>query len=142
MRGPFFDLEPTSRSLMLSQAGPCGAWALTVRSCHFRALGPWSCRKKVRGKRGTSRRCPLIIFGAGGALQWSLNVANGLPRWHGAQLALDATFVSPVTETRSRGDTQPQPGGAIDNAAQRNPGQSVPTRVFELPAQAAAFGVG
>ena len=47
-------------------------------------------------------------------------VANGLPLWHGAQLALDATIVSPVTRSgdpHPRADTQP--GWAVDNAARR-----------------------
>ena len=47
-------------------------------------------------------------------------VANGLPLWHGSQLALDATIVSPVTrsgEAHPRADTQP--GWAANNAARR-----------------------
>jgi hypothetical protein len=47
-------------------------------------------------------------------------VANGLPLWHGAQLAIDATIVSPVT---GRGEAQAgaaeHPGRALANAAQR-----------------------
>ena len=30
-------------------------------------------------------------------------VANGLPLWHGSQLALDATIVSPVTRSGTAG---------------------------------------
>ena len=47
-------------------------------------------------------------------------VANGLPLWHGSQLALDATTVSPVTrsgEPHPRADTQP--GWAANNATWR-----------------------
>ena len=47
-------------------------------------------------------------------------VANGLPLWHGSQLALDATIVSPVTRS---GEADPrahtQPGWAANNAARR-----------------------
>ena len=47
-------------------------------------------------------------------------VCNGLPLWHGAQLAVDATLVSPLTRD---GQPQPaadaQPGVALARAAQR-----------------------
>jgi len=47
-------------------------------------------------------------------------VANGLPLWHGSQLALDATIVSPLTR---RGEAHPradiQPGCAVSAAAWR-----------------------
>ena len=59
-------------------------------------------------------------------------VANGLPSWHGSQLALDATIVSPVTrsgEAHPRADTQP--GWAANNAARRKRRDTYPelTRV-------------
>ena len=47
-------------------------------------------------------------------------VANGLPLWHGSQLALDATIVSPLTrlgEAHPRADVQP--GCAVTAAAHR-----------------------
>ena len=47
-------------------------------------------------------------------------VANGLPLWHGAQLAVDATLVSPVTragEPQTRADVEP--GRAVSRAAER-----------------------
>ena len=47
-------------------------------------------------------------------------VANGLPLWHGAQLAVDATSVSPVTRTgepQTRADVEP--GRAVSSAAER-----------------------
>ena len=47
-------------------------------------------------------------------------VANGLPLWHGAQLAVDATLVSPVTragELQTRADVEP--GLAVSSAAER-----------------------
>lgn len=40
-------------------------------------------------------------------------VANGLPLWHGAQLAVDATLVSPI-----RRDGRPQPRAAQEDEAQ------------------------
>ena len=47
-------------------------------------------------------------------------VANGLPLWHGAQLALDATLVSPLTragEPHPRADVEP--GHCVAAAARR-----------------------
>ena len=47
-------------------------------------------------------------------------VANGLPLWHGAQLAVDATLVSLVTragEPQTRTDVEP--GRAVSSAAER-----------------------
>ena len=47
-------------------------------------------------------------------------VANGLPLWHGAQLAVDATLVFPVTragEPQTRADVEP--GRAVSSAAER-----------------------
>ena len=50
----------------------------------------------------------------------SIKVAHGLPLWHGAQLALDDTIVSPVTRA---GEPQPgadtRPGTAVHAAARR-----------------------
>ena len=46
-------------------------------------------------------------------------VANGLPLWHGAQLAVDATLVSPVMragEPQTRADVEP--GRAVSSAAE------------------------
>ena len=47
-------------------------------------------------------------------------VANGLPLWHGAQLAIDATIVSPVTRTGSvRPGADTRPAAAVQDAARR-----------------------
>ena len=54
-------------------------------------------------------------------------VANGLPLWHGSQLALDATIVSPLTrlgEAHPRADVQP--GCAVIAAARRKRHQTYP----------------
>ena len=47
-------------------------------------------------------------------------VANGLPLWHGSQLAVDATIVSPFTrQGRAHPRAHVQPGSAINAAARR-----------------------
>ena len=55
-------------------------------------------------------------------------VAHGLPLWHGAQLALDATIVSPVTRA---GEPQPgadtRPGAAVHAAARRKRDKLTPS---------------
>ena len=54
-------------------------------------------------------------------------VANGLPLWHGSQLAVDATIVSPLTrlgEAHPRADVQP--GCAVTNAARHKRHQTYP----------------
>ena len=57
-------------------------------------------------------------------------VANGLSLWHGAQQAVDATIVSPVTRA---GDAQPgadvHPGRAVAAAARRKRHQTYPELV-------------
>ena len=54
-------------------------------------------------------------------------VANGLPLWHGSQLAIDATIVSPLTRF---GDAHPRadvdPGCALAAAARRKRHQTYP----------------
>ena len=54
-------------------------------------------------------------------------VANGLPLWHGSQLAVDATIVSPLTrqgQAHPRADVQP--GSAVDAAARRKRNNTYP----------------
>ena len=54
-------------------------------------------------------------------------VANGLPLWHGSQLAVDATLVSPLTrqgQAHPRADVQP--GSAVDAAARRKRNNTYP----------------
>ena len=57
-------------------------------------------------------------------------VCNGLPlwrRWHGAQLAVDATLVSPVTrDGRPHDGADNHPGWAVRNAARRKRRQTYP----------------
>ena len=52
---------------------------------------------------------------------------NGLPLWHGAQLAVDATLVSPVSrDGRPHPGTETQPGLAVRTAARRKRRQTYP----------------
>ena len=54
-------------------------------------------------------------------------VCNGLPLWHGAQLAVDATLVSPVTrDGRPHDGAEHRPGWAVRNAARRKRRQTYP----------------
>ena len=54
-------------------------------------------------------------------------VANGLPLWHGAQLAIDATIVSPVTRTGSvRHGADTRPAAAVQDADRRRRRQTYP----------------
>ena len=54
-------------------------------------------------------------------------VCNGLPLWHGAQLAVDATLVSPVTrDGRPHDGADNHPGWAVRNAVRRKRRQTYP----------------
>ena len=54
-------------------------------------------------------------------------VCNGLPLWHGAQLAVDATLVNPVTrDGRPHDGAEHRPGWAVRNAARRKRRQTYP----------------
>ena len=68
-------------------------------------------------------------------------VANGLPLWHGAHLAVDATIVSPVTDS---GDARPEPdtepGRAVDAAARHKRRQTYARP--PLPARRCCVEVG
>ena len=69
-------------------------------------------------------------------------VCNGLPLWHGQQLAVDATIVSPV-----RRDGQPRPGAdarpatALSHAAQRKRRQTYPELDRARRCRLVVFGV-
>ena len=69
-------------------------------------------------------------------------VAHGLPLWHGAQLALDATIVSPVTRA---GEPQPgadtRPGAAVHAAARRKRRQTYPELASARRARLVVIGV-
>ena len=69
-------------------------------------------------------------------------VANGLPLWHGAQLAIDATIVSPVTRA---GMPQPgadsRPGAAVQAAARRKRRQTYPELASARRARLVVVGV-
>ena len=64
-------------------------------------------------------------------------VANGLPLWHGAQLAIDATIVCPVTRAgMPQPGTDARPGAAVQAAARRKRRQTYP-ELCERTARAA-----
>ena len=69
-------------------------------------------------------------------------VAHGPPLWHGAQLALDATIVSPVTRA---GEPQPgadtRPGAAVHAAARRKRRQNYPELASARRARLVVIGV-
>ena len=164
-------LDPASRALLLSQAGPHAARAFTafptspavvVPSAHLRVLLlrrlrlPLPCAPRTCSCHGrldqlgdhrsacatsgflASRALPLehavarVCREAGAQVARNVRVGdmnidvpvsdarrievvtNGLPLWHGAQLAIDATIVSPVTRTgsaRPGADTRPAAAG-------------------------------
>ena len=69
-------------------------------------------------------------------------VCNGLPLWHGAQLAVDATLVSPLTR---KGQPQPaadaQPGVALARAAQRKRRHTYPELLRARRCRLVVFGI-
>ena len=69
-------------------------------------------------------------------------VCNGLPLWHGAQLAVDATLVSPLTR---EGQPQPaadaQPGVALARAAQRKRRHTYPELLRARRCRLVVFGI-
>ena len=175
--GLLSDLDPASRALLLSQAGPGGSRAITalptapelrmpsdcMRVLLLRRLRlplphvPRHCRcggtldalgdhraacpvAGVLGPRGAPlERAAARICREGGArvatnvLLRDMNVdvpladsrrievlANGLPLWQGAQVAVDTTFVSPVSRDGSaRAGADRVPGKAATDAGRR-----------------------
>ena len=69
-------------------------------------------------------------------------VCNGLPLWHGAQLAVDATLVSPLTRD---GQPQPaadaQPGVALARAAHRKRRHTYPELLRARRCRLVVFGI-
>ena len=69
-------------------------------------------------------------------------VCNGLPLWHGAQLAVDATLVSPLTRD---GQPQPaanaQPGVALARAEQRKRRHTYPELLRARRCPFVVFGI-
>ncbi|OLQ08844.1 hypothetical protein AK812_SmicGene7597 [Symbiodinium microadriaticum] len=137
------DLTPASRALLLSQAGPFASRALNlmptrddiaIPSAQFRVPLPRSTgppRRPPHGLRHLRRpRHTLADMNLDVPVADERRievVANGLPLWHGSQLALDATIVSPLTR---RGEAHPradvQPGCAVAAAARRKRCQTYP----------------
>ena len=170
-------LDPASRALLLSQAGPYGGRVFTVLPtsrdfdvpcAQFRVLllrrlrlplplAPRACTCRGRldqlgdhraacANSGVlaSRALPLeralarVCQEAGARVVRNMRladmnitvpvsderrievVANGLPLWHGSQLAIDATMVSPVTRAgEAQAGAAERPGRALHNAVLR-----------------------
>ena len=69
-------------------------------------------------------------------------VCNGLPLWHGAQLAVDATIVSPVGRTgEPRAGADARPALALDQAAQRKRRHTYPELERARRCRLVVFGV-
>ena len=69
-------------------------------------------------------------------------VCNGLPLWHGAQLAVDAAIVSPVGRTgEPRAGADARPALALDQAAQRKRRHTYPELERARRCPLVVFGV-
>ena len=69
-------------------------------------------------------------------------LCNGLPLWHGAQLAVDATIVSPVGRTgEPRAGADARPALALDQAAQRKRRHTYPEFKRARRCRLVVFGV-
>ena len=69
-------------------------------------------------------------------------LVNGLPLWHGAQVAVDATLVSPVGRNglpRRRADAHP--GATVQEAARRKRTQTYPEFYKSPRCRFAVFGL-
>ena len=128
----FTELDPTSRALLLSQGGDAASCAFTafptsadtrVPDDEFRVM---LLRRLRLPLPLAPKRCAcrglLDVYGdhRSACAQVGVLVANGLPLWQGAQVAVDATVVSPVRrdgQPRPRADQQP--GLALAQAVDR-----------------------
>ena len=69
-------------------------------------------------------------------------VCNGLPLWHGAQLAVDATLVSPLTRDGSpQSAADAQPGVSLARAAQRKRRHTYPELLRAHRCRLVVFGL-
>ena len=69
-------------------------------------------------------------------------VCNGLPLWHGAQLAVDATLVSPLAHDGSpQPATDAQPGVSLAGAAQRKRRHTCPELLRARRCRLVVFGL-
>ena len=193
------ELSPSSRALLLSQAGPHAARVFTVLptwdefavpSSLFRILILRRLRLALPlGPSHSSCRCALDVLGdhraacatsgvlasralpleraiarvcqeAGARVGRNVRLAalnlhvpvhdarrievvcNGLPFWHGAQVAVDATIVSPIARD---GTPQPRanvvPGTVLRNAANRKRRQTYPELGRSRRCRLVVFGV-
>ena len=68
-------------------------------------------------------------------------VCNGLPFWHGAQVAVDATIVSPIARDRTPQPRADVPGTVLRNAANRERRQTYPVLGRSRSCRLIVFGV-
>ena len=69
-------------------------------------------------------------------------VANGLPLWHGAQLAVDATLVCPVgRDGRPRPNGDVEPGVALREAARKKREETYPEFLVSRRSRLVVFGL-
>ena len=147
-------LGPASRALLLSQAGPHAARAFTATNSATIA------RPAPPPAFFASRAPPLEhavarVCREAGVRVGDMNidvpvsdarrievVANGLPPWHGAQLAIDAAIVSPVTRTGSaRPGADTRPAAAVQDAARRKRRQTYPELQSARRARLVVLGI-
>ncbi|OLP76330.1 132 kDa protein [Symbiodinium microadriaticum] len=159
----FTDLSPASRALLLFQAGPHSGRVFTVLptsddvtivSCSVGCVFPWRSAPAHADAAGASTRpvsfrlgryrssTPSPASAAKPALERIEVVCNGLPLWHGAQLAVDATLVSPLM---GDGSPQPaadaQPGVSLARAAQRKRRHTYPELLRARRCRLVVFGL-
>jgi hypothetical protein len=188
------DLDPSSRALLHSQAGPYASRTLTVYPTnpeytlspeHFRvcllrrlrlplpftnhrcscggALDPLGDHRAACATSGFLRVRPIpleravarICREAGGRVRTNMNLPcpppdaraievliSGVPLWHGAQIAIDATLVSPI---HRNGEPRPraasEPGVTLNQAARRKRTQTYPEFQSSTRCRLAVFGL-
>ena len=193
------DLDPSSRALLLSQAGPYSsrcfvalpsAPELRIASPHFRVMAlrrlrlplpldaaNCRCGRPVDALGDHRAACATsgVLRARALPLEWavaricreagarvSTNVAlshmnlhvpvadarqievmaNGLPLWHGSQLAVDTTLVSPLgREGQVRGQADTVPGCTVQEAGRRKRTQVYPEFVGSQRCRLVVFGL-
>ena len=139
---------------------------LAPRHCHCRGqLDPWGDHRAACASAGVlpARAIPLeralarVCREAGARVAQNVRLAdmnldasarrievvcNGLPLWHGAQLAVDATIVSPVGRTgEPQAGADARPALALDQAAQRKRRHTYPELERARRCRLVVFGV-
>ena len=131
----FRDLDPASRALLVSQAGSGGprtimrAAARMCREAGARVATNVFLRDMTVGlPLADSRRIDVL--------------ANGLPLWRGAQVAVDTTLVCPLTcSGEPRPGAERKPGLALQTAANRQRRPVYPELVVARRCKLVVLGV-